>query len=134
MFLCHWRYRRHSGQIKSAIVIVLQTHPSHGCLLFFLAYSFSSVFVFTVSEHCFHIKLYFIFPFPGISKMYTDIIRGESMIVCSFTTILFGFFRSNILHLSVFRGRSIFLFVYFLKSCGAFQFILKFKYNTFKMS
>nr|XP_019588979.1 PREDICTED: sodium/hydrogen exchanger 11 [Rhinolophus sinicus] len=39
----------------------------------------------------------------GISKMYTDIIRGESMIVCSFTSIIFGFFRNNILHISVFR-------------------------------
>ncbi|XP_029087075.1 sodium/hydrogen exchanger 11-like [Monodon monoceros] len=39
----------------------------------------------------------------GISKMYTDIIRGESMIICGFTSIVFGVFRSNILSISNFR-------------------------------
>ncbi|XP_077612142.1 sodium/hydrogen exchanger 11 [Crocuta crocuta] len=39
----------------------------------------------------------------GISKMYTDIIRGESMIICGFTSIFFGIFRSNPLHISIFR-------------------------------
>ncbi|XP_008695816.2 sodium/hydrogen exchanger 11 [Ursus americanus] len=38
----------------------------------------------------------------GISKMYTDIIRGESMIICGFTSICFGIFRSNFLHVSMF--------------------------------
>ncbi|XP_060053871.1 sodium/hydrogen exchanger 11 isoform X2 [Erinaceus europaeus] len=32
----------------------------------------------------------------GISKMHTDIIRGESMIIFSFTSIFFGNFRSNL--------------------------------------
>ena len=77
-----------------------------------------------------YIKLYFIFPFPGISKMYTDIIRGESMIICGFTSIFFGVFRNNILSISNFRGKSIIFSVYFLKSFlyGTFQFILKLKY------
>uniref|UniRef100_A0A673U231 Solute carrier family 9 member C2 (putative) n=1 Tax=Suricata suricatta TaxID=37032 RepID=A0A673U231_SURSU len=39
----------------------------------------------------------------GISKMYTDMIRGESMIICGFTSIFFGFFRSTSLHISTFR-------------------------------
>ncbi|XP_053065428.1 sodium/hydrogen exchanger 11 isoform X2 [Acinonyx jubatus] len=39
----------------------------------------------------------------GISKMYTDIIRGESMIICGFTSILFGLFRNNLLHISILR-------------------------------
>ncbi|XP_034866722.1 sodium/hydrogen exchanger 11 [Mirounga leonina] len=38
----------------------------------------------------------------GISKMYTDIIRGESMIICGFTSICFGIFRSNFLQSSMF--------------------------------
>nr|XP_031291605.1 sodium/hydrogen exchanger 11 [Camelus dromedarius] len=36
----------------------------------------------------------------GISKTFTDIIRGESMIICSFTSIFFGIFRSNFLGIS----------------------------------
>ncbi|XP_040307599.1 sodium/hydrogen exchanger 11 isoform X3 [Herpailurus yagouaroundi] len=39
----------------------------------------------------------------GISKMYTDIIRGESMIICGFTSTLFGLFRNNLLHISILR-------------------------------
>ncbi|XP_026942096.1 sodium/hydrogen exchanger 11 isoform X2 [Sagmatias obliquidens] len=39
----------------------------------------------------------------GISKMYTDIIRGESMIICGFTSIVFGVFRSSILSISNYR-------------------------------
>ncbi|XP_045308843.1 sodium/hydrogen exchanger 11 isoform X3 [Leopardus geoffroyi] len=39
----------------------------------------------------------------GISKMYTHIIRGESMIICGFTSILFGLFRNNLLHISILR-------------------------------
>ncbi|XP_022276753.1 sodium/hydrogen exchanger 11 isoform X10 [Canis lupus familiaris] len=38
----------------------------------------------------------------GISKTYTDIIRGESMIICGFTSICFGVFRSDFLHISMF--------------------------------
>ncbi|KAG8515747.1 Sodium/hydrogen exchanger 11, partial [Galemys pyrenaicus] len=32
----------------------------------------------------------------GISKMYTDVIRGESMIICGLTTIFFGNFRTKL--------------------------------------
>ncbi|XP_057583221.1 sodium/hydrogen exchanger 11 [Hippopotamus amphibius kiboko] len=39
----------------------------------------------------------------GISKIYIDIIRGESMIICGFTSICFGIFRSNILSISNFK-------------------------------
>uniref|UniRef100_A0A8C0M2A0 Solute carrier family 9 member C2 (putative) n=1 Tax=Canis lupus familiaris TaxID=9615 RepID=A0A8C0M2A0_CANLF len=39
---------------------------------------------------------------PCISKTYTDIIRGESMIICGFTSICFGVFRSDFLHISMF--------------------------------
>uniref|UniRef100_A0A2K5DV57 Solute carrier family 9 member C2 (putative) n=1 Tax=Aotus nancymaae TaxID=37293 RepID=A0A2K5DV57_AOTNA len=39
----------------------------------------------------------------GISKIYTDLIRGESVIICSIASIFFGIFRSNIIHLSIFR-------------------------------
>nr|XP_014708388.2 sodium/hydrogen exchanger 11 isoform X1 [Equus asinus]XP_044613816.1 sodium/hydrogen exchanger 11 isoform X1 [Equus asinus]XP_044613817.1 sodium/hydrogen exchanger 11 isoform X1 [Equus asinus]XP_044613818.1 sodium/hydrogen exchanger 11 isoform X1 [Equus asinus]XP_044613819.1 sodium/hydrogen exchanger 11 isoform X1 [Equus asinus]XP_044613820.1 sodium/hydrogen exchanger 11 isoform X1 [Equus asinus]XP_044613821.1 sodium/hydrogen exchanger 11 isoform X1 [Equus asinus] len=39
----------------------------------------------------------------GISKMYTDIIRGESMIICGFTSIVFGMFRRHSHHLPMFR-------------------------------
>uniref|UniRef100_A0A8C0XE74 Cyclic nucleotide-binding domain-containing protein n=1 Tax=Castor canadensis TaxID=51338 RepID=A0A8C0XE74_CASCN len=39
----------------------------------------------------------------GISKMYIDIIRGESLIICSVTSIFFGIFRSNSIHISMFR-------------------------------
>ncbi|XP_045838861.1 sodium/hydrogen exchanger 11 [Meles meles] len=45
----------------------------------------------------------------GISKMYTDIIRGESMIICGFTSICFGVFRSHSLHMSVFTELHIIL-------------------------
>ncbi|XP_044925505.1 sodium/hydrogen exchanger 11 isoform X2 [Mustela putorius furo] len=45
----------------------------------------------------------------GISKMYTDIIRGESMIICGFTSICFGVFRSNSLHVAVFTELQIIL-------------------------
>ncbi|XP_047560944.1 sodium/hydrogen exchanger 11 isoform X2 [Lutra lutra] len=45
----------------------------------------------------------------GISKMYTDIIRGESMIICGFTSICFGVFRSNSLHVAVFTELHIIL-------------------------
>ncbi|XP_053519683.1 sodium/hydrogen exchanger 11 [Artibeus jamaicensis] len=39
----------------------------------------------------------------GISKMYTDIIRGESMIVCCVTCIFFGILRSNLPHMLVLK-------------------------------
>ncbi|XP_068841883.1 sodium/hydrogen exchanger 11 [Capricornis sumatraensis] len=39
----------------------------------------------------------------GISKMYTDIIRGESMVVCGFTSIFFAIFQRGILQMSNFR-------------------------------
>uniref|UniRef100_A0A8C3X896 Solute carrier family 9 member C2 (putative) n=1 Tax=Catagonus wagneri TaxID=51154 RepID=A0A8C3X896_9CETA len=39
----------------------------------------------------------------GISKVYTDIIRGESMIICGFTSIFFGVLRSNLLSISSFK-------------------------------
>ncbi|XP_028615978.1 sodium/hydrogen exchanger 11 [Grammomys surdaster] len=39
----------------------------------------------------------------GISKMYTDIIRGESLIICSFTCIFFGIFRGHTTNFSMFR-------------------------------
>ncbi|XP_020757911.2 sodium/hydrogen exchanger 11 isoform X3 [Odocoileus virginianus] len=39
----------------------------------------------------------------GISKMYTDIIRGESMIICGFTSICFSVFQRGILQMSSFR-------------------------------
>ncbi|XP_012870978.1 PREDICTED: sodium/hydrogen exchanger 11 [Dipodomys ordii] len=39
----------------------------------------------------------------GISKMYIDIIRGESLIICSVTAIFFGIFRGYSLHTSMFR-------------------------------
>ncbi|XP_069890577.1 sodium/hydrogen exchanger 11 isoform X2 [Dipodomys merriami] len=39
----------------------------------------------------------------GISKMYIDIIRGESLIICSVTAIFFGLFRGYSLHTSMFR-------------------------------
>uniref|UniRef100_A0A4X1UH82 Ankyrin repeat domain 45 n=1 Tax=Sus scrofa TaxID=9823 RepID=A0A4X1UH82_PIG len=39
----------------------------------------------------------------GISKMYTDIIRGESMIICGFTSIFFGILRSKLLSISSFK-------------------------------
>ncbi|KAM5203150.1 sodium/hydrogen exchanger 11 [Hipposideros larvatus] len=39
----------------------------------------------------------------GMSKIYIDIIRGESVIICSFVFICFGFFRNNILHISMLR-------------------------------
>uniref|UniRef100_A0A8C6HQC6 Cyclic nucleotide-binding domain-containing protein n=1 Tax=Mus spicilegus TaxID=10103 RepID=A0A8C6HQC6_MUSSI len=39
----------------------------------------------------------------GISKMYTDIIRGESLIICSFTCIFFGIFRGHSTDTSMFR-------------------------------
>ncbi|OBS76362.1 hypothetical protein A6R68_17185 [Neotoma lepida] len=39
----------------------------------------------------------------GISKMYTDIIRGESLIICSFTCIFFGIFRGHTTNVSMFR-------------------------------
>nr|XP_012620557.1 sodium/hydrogen exchanger 11 isoform X4 [Microcebus murinus] len=40
----------------------------------------------------------------GFSKIYIDIIRGESLIICGFTSILFGIFRSNPIHISKFRA------------------------------
>lgn len=52
-----------------------------------------------------------IFSFPGISKMYTDIIRGESMIFCGVTSIFFAILRNNLLHMFVFRGRNVFFLV-----------------------
>ncbi|KAM5237689.1 sodium/hydrogen exchanger 11 [Ctenodactylus gundi] len=39
----------------------------------------------------------------GVSKIYTDIIRGESLIICSITCIFFGVFRGSSLHISKFR-------------------------------
>ncbi|XP_032694693.1 sodium/hydrogen exchanger 11 isoform X3 [Lontra canadensis] len=45
----------------------------------------------------------------GVSKMYTDIIRGESMIICGFTSICFGVFRSNSLQVVVFTELHIIL-------------------------
>ena len=68
-------------------------------------------------------KLCFIFPFPGISKMYTDIIRGESMIICGFTSIFFSVFQRGILQMSSFKGKSIFFSISFL---SFFFFFFKF--------
>uniref|UniRef100_H0WTW0 Solute carrier family 9 member C2 (putative) n=1 Tax=Otolemur garnettii TaxID=30611 RepID=H0WTW0_OTOGA len=45
----------------------------------------------------------------GISKMYTDIIRGESLIICGITSICFGIFRSNSIHISDFSELHIIL-------------------------
>ncbi|XP_017385466.1 sodium/hydrogen exchanger 11 [Cebus imitator] len=39
----------------------------------------------------------------GVSKIYTDLIRGESVIICSITSIFFGIFRNKKIYLSVFR-------------------------------
>nr|KAF6316601.1 putative solute carrier family 9 member C2 (putative) [Pipistrellus kuhlii] len=39
----------------------------------------------------------------GISKMYTDIIRGESMIICGVTSIFFGILRNNLVYMFVFK-------------------------------
>ncbi|XP_040595317.1 sodium/hydrogen exchanger 11 [Mesocricetus auratus] len=39
----------------------------------------------------------------GVSKMYTDIIRGESLIICSFTCIFFGIFRGHTTNVSMFK-------------------------------
>ncbi|XP_035135374.2 sodium/hydrogen exchanger 11-like, partial [Callithrix jacchus] len=39
----------------------------------------------------------------GSSKIYTDFIRGESLIICSITSNFFGIFWNNIIHLSIFR-------------------------------
>ncbi|XP_060221076.1 sodium/hydrogen exchanger 11 [Meriones unguiculatus] len=39
----------------------------------------------------------------GISKMYTDIIRGESLIICSFTCIFLGIFRGHTTNVAMFR-------------------------------
>ncbi|XP_012584369.1 PREDICTED: sodium/hydrogen exchanger 11 [Condylura cristata] len=39
----------------------------------------------------------------GVSKLYTDIIRGESMIICGFTTIFFGNFRTNLVSPSTYK-------------------------------
>ncbi|XP_045694708.1 sodium/hydrogen exchanger 11 [Phyllostomus hastatus] len=39
----------------------------------------------------------------GISKMYTDIIRGESMIMYCITCMFFGILRGNLTHMFVFR-------------------------------
>ncbi|XP_062049826.1 sodium/hydrogen exchanger 11 [Lepus europaeus] len=39
----------------------------------------------------------------GVSKMYTDIIRGESLVICGFTAIFFGIFRSSPMHITLFR-------------------------------
>ncbi|XP_058516666.1 sodium/hydrogen exchanger 11 isoform X2 [Ochotona princeps] len=38
----------------------------------------------------------------GGSKMYSDIIRGESLIVCGVTAIFFGMFRSRPMHVTLF--------------------------------
>ncbi|EPQ08661.1 Sodium/hydrogen exchanger 11 [Myotis brandtii] len=45
----------------------------------------------------------FITVLGGISKMYTDIIRGESMIICGVTSIFFGILRNNLVNMFVFR-------------------------------
>nr|XP_034796770.2 sodium/hydrogen exchanger 11 isoform X1 [Pan paniscus] len=39
----------------------------------------------------------------GISKIYIDLIRGESLIICSIASIFFGNFRGNRIHFSIFR-------------------------------
>ncbi|XP_058396033.1 sodium/hydrogen exchanger 11 [Diceros bicornis minor] len=38
----------------------------------------------------------------GISNIHADIIRGESMIICGLTSIVFGIFRTNLFHISTF--------------------------------
>ncbi|XP_045403297.1 sodium/hydrogen exchanger 11 [Lemur catta] len=38
----------------------------------------------------------------GISKMYIDVIKGESLIICGFISIFFGIFRSNSIPISRF--------------------------------
>ena len=99
------------------------------CLFFFFPIIFLLFLCFLRKSIIFmyYIKLYFIFPFTGISKMYTDIIRGESMIICGFTSIFFGILRSKLLSISSFKGKGFFLSMYFLKSFlyGTYQFILK---------
>ncbi|XP_036890879.1 sodium/hydrogen exchanger 11 [Sturnira hondurensis] len=45
----------------------------------------------------------------GISKMYTDIIRGESMIMCCITCIFFGILQSNLPHMFVLKELHIIL-------------------------
>ncbi|XP_033055084.1 sodium/hydrogen exchanger 11 [Trachypithecus francoisi] len=39
----------------------------------------------------------------GISKMYIDLIRGESLIICSITSVFLGNFRGNGIRFSIFR-------------------------------
>ena len=100
------------------IVIILQIHHSNDCLLFFFFSSIFLLFCFCISCERASLSctvLNYVFPFPGISKMYTDIIRGESMIICGFTSIFFAIFKTGILQMSNFRGKSIiflYLFIY----------------------
>lgn len=62
--------------------------------------------------------------------MYSDIIRGEAMIICGFIAIFFENFHNIFPKTFMLKGRSIFLYVYFLDSLssGVFQFILNLKY------
>nr|XP_036869541.1 sodium/hydrogen exchanger 11 [Manis javanica] len=54
----------------------------------------------------------------GLPKMYIDIIRGESLIICSFTSILFGVYLSNLLHTFLFRGLHVILVILGSIICG----------------
>ncbi|XP_016077033.1 PREDICTED: sodium/hydrogen exchanger 11 [Miniopterus natalensis] len=49
----------------------------------------------------------------GISKMYTDIIRGEAMIVCGFTCMFLGILRNNLPQMFMFREFHIFMDIIF---------------------
>ncbi|XP_006157309.1 sodium/hydrogen exchanger 11 [Tupaia chinensis] len=48
----------------------------------------------------------------GIPKIYADIIRGESLIICSLAAIFFGLFRSNTTYTSMYRELYIFIGVF----------------------
>ncbi|XP_073072871.1 sodium/hydrogen exchanger 11 isoform X2 [Manis javanica] len=54
----------------------------------------------------------------GLPRMYIDIIRGESLIICSFTSILFGVYLSNLLHTFLFRGLHVILVILGSIICG----------------
>ncbi|KAM6217270.1 sodium/hydrogen exchanger 11-like [Rhynchocyon petersi] len=40
----------------------------------------------------------------GVSKMFIDLIRGESLIICGITSLIFGFFRTTIIHINMVKG------------------------------
>lgn len=96
---------------KMVIVIVPRSwlpalFSQHSLSLLFLC------FLCTRNVFVYCIKLYFIFPVPGISKMYTDIIRGESMIMYCITCIFLGTLRDNLPYKFVFRGRNFFVWIF----------------------